>query len=331
MEITIPYYEDVSRISNSSISLFKDSPRRLRNYLDGKESFKSTSSMELGTLIHSYVLEKDKFKDEYVVLTFETPSSSQQKQFCLDYISDTSNKAVLKAATAFKNNYSTKGQSEENIAAKGLEMALKLKQYIKFLRLQESGAKKPITWPQLSAAKQLEASIKLHKKANWLLYKSSEDPDLVTQSEMHINWDISINGIKIELKSLIDRFIVDHKNKHVILCDLKTTSSIKDFRKSFDLYDYGRQLSFYWMALYWYFENVLKLDIEEYTHETVIVAVEPSSAMVKVFEIPDSLILEKLTELKHILTEICWHMNENLWEFNKSYYDGDGSEPLPPN
>lgn len=285
--------------------------------------------MENGTMVHSFVLEKDKFKDEYVILTFEIPTSQQQKQFCLDYISSTSNKPILKASEAFEKNYSTTGQSSKNIATKGLEMALKLKQYIKFLRLQESGSKKPITWPKMNMLKQIEYNIKLHKKANWLLYKSSEDSDLVTSSELHLNWDITIEGNKLLLKSLIDRFIVDHNKKHVILCDLKTTSSIKDFKHSFDTYDYGRQLSFYWMAISWYFENVLEIDISKYTHETFIVAVENGSCAVKVFDIPDLILTNKLAEIERIMTEINWHSKCGLWDFTKDYYEGDGSEPLP--
>lgn len=329
MKIEIPYYDDNSRISNSSIGLFLSSPKRLKKYLDGENEFASTASMKKGTMVHNYILEKSNFFDNYKILEFEVPSSQQQKQFCADYISSKENKPILRAFEAFKKNYSTTGQSDKNIAAKGLEMALKLKKYIKFLRMQESGSNVlPISWSDLTMLKQNESAIKLHKKANWLIYKSSDDSNIEANSEFHINWEINIDGIKIPLKSLIDRIIINHEAKHITLCDLKTTASIKDFKHSFSLYDYGRQLAFYWMAIYWYFRNELNIDIEEYTHDTFIVAINAESSEVKVFEIPDDVLNEKIEELRQILANIKWHIENGLWDYSKEYYNGDGSELL---
>ena len=49
MTITIPYYEDMSRVSNSYIGYFKKSPKLFRDSLDGK--IKSDPTKNIGHTI----------------------------------------------------------------------------------------------------------------------------------------------------------------------------------------------------------------------------------------------------------------------------------------
>ena len=87
-------------------------------------------------------------------------------------------------------------------------------------------------------------------------------------------------------------------------------------------------MSFYWSAIYWYFENELKINIHDYSHETYIVAIQNTDGAVRVFDVPDSIIESKLDTIKQIITDIDWHNSNNLWDFTKEYYEGDGSESL---
>ncbi len=329
MEIKISYYDDNSRLSNSALGWFLNSPRYYRDRLDGKIKSETTPAMENGTMTHMYLLEPTEFNKNYKILDFQTPTSAQQKQFCLDYVNSKAEKAILKASEAFKLNYSTTGRKEEESAAKGLEMALKLKSYIKWLRSNENGIK-TMTWAKLNALKNIKDNVRLHKKANELLFKTENSPEIISHNEFHINWEMTVKpGTKIDCKSLIDRLIIDHENKKVTLCDIKTTMSLAEFGKSFSGYDYGRQMAFYWGAIYWYFENELKLNIHDYTHETVIIAIQNSDGAVKVFNVPDSIIESKITQIKQIVTEIDWHNTNNQWDYTREYYEGDGVESLP--
>lgn len=328
MEITIPYYEDNSRLSNSALGWFLISPKYYKDKLDRKIPNEQTSAMENGSMVHMYLLQPKEFNDSYKILDFQIPTSSQQKQFCLDYINSTAEKPILKASEAFKMNYSTTGKKEEESAAKGLEMALKLKSYIKWLRSNNDGVK-TISWAKLNTLKKIKDNVRLHKKANELLYKIENSPGVVTHNEFHINWEMTVKpGTKIDCKSLIDRLIIDHENKSITLCDIKTTVSLSEFDKSFIEYDYGRQMAFYWGAIYWYFENELKIDIKEYSHTTLIIAVSNIDGDVRVFEVPDSIIESKITQIKQIVTEINWHETNNLWDYTREYYEGDGVESL---
>lgn len=333
MDILIPYYEDNSRISNSSLGWFLQSPRYFRDRLDGKVEEKPTSAMENGTMVHMYLLQPEEFKKTYKVLSFQTPTSQQQKKFCEDYIASTKNRPILKALEAFKNNYSTTGRSEEDNGKKGLEMALKLKHYIKFLRENKNGTK-VISWAELETLKKIKENVLLHKTARELLLNNPNSANFKAENEFHINWEWitykdAFTEDKLLCKSLIDRIVIDHDNKVIKLIDIKTTVSVANFSNSFKEYDYGRQMSFYWFAIRWYLEVDQKIDLSDYTAETYIVAIQNNrGGECRVYRVGESILVEKAKEIKNILSEIDWHKKENLWDFSKEYYQGDGTESL---
>ena len=329
MEIKIPYYEDNTRLNNSALGWFLISPSYFKRKIDGTVDSESTKAMDNGTMIHEYLLQPHEFWKDYQILDFVKPSTPQQKQFCDLYIASTANKAKIKAIEAFKGAYSTSGKSEEKIATESLEMALKLKSYIKYLRLQNS--KTLVSWAGYNALKLIKENVILHKKANELLFNNTPSSDCIINNEFHINWVFpkEYYNIKIDCKSLLDRLIIDHENKKITLVDIKTTSSIKDFSDSVIKYDYYRQMSFYWYAIVWYFKEELKLDIEEYKQETYIVAIQTNDNYeVKVFKLQDEKIVEKIQIIADIISDICWHHSTNNWDYSRDYYEGDGSEIL---
>lgn len=334
MEIKIPYYDDNTRISNSALGWFLKSPRYYKSMLNGEIEKKSTGAMENGTMTHMYLLQPDEFKATYRILNVETPTSAQQKQFCKDYIDSKADKPILKAAEAFKANYSTNGKADDEIARRGLEMALKLKPYIKWLRSNNTGIK-IISWSDLNSLKVTKENVILHKKANELLYNIERSPGIISFNEFHINWVYDLiddkHSVGLDCKSLIDKLIIDTINKKIILCDIKTTAStVKDkFRESFDTYDYGRQMAFYWMAIEWFFENILEEDFNLYSRETYIVAVQNNGDYnCKVYSVKDEIIVNKKEQIKTIFSDIWWHTRANAWEYTKEYYEGDGTEQL---
>ena len=66
MDISIPYYEDNTRISNSNIGWFlKKGPRYLKDMLDGKIEGLKASFLDKGTMIHEYILQPEEFWNDY--------------------------------------------------------------------------------------------------------------------------------------------------------------------------------------------------------------------------------------------------------------------------
>ena len=328
MKIEIEYYSDRSRVNHSLIKAFEESPRLAKDIMDGKVDNKPSAAMKNGTMVHMYLLQHAEFKKKYKILDFAVPTSAQQKKFCEDYVKSKAATAILKATEALKANYVTTSKNEEETAAKALEMALKLKPYIKWLKASNAD-EETITWAKLNALKLTKEQLQLHKKANELLFKNDSSPGVITHNEFHINWEIEVRkGSIIPCKSLIDRLIIDHDAKKVTLIDLKTTVSVSKFKDSFKEYSYGTQMAYYWMAIYWYFKNELKLDIEEYEHSTYIVAIQNDGATCKVFEVDDETIITNIDKLTHIITQMDWHFSNNLWDYSREYYEGDGAELL---
>lgn len=59
MDLSIPYYEDMTRISNSNLGVFiKKGPKYLKDTLDGTAEGLKASYLDKGTMIHMYILQQ---------------------------------------------------------------------------------------------------------------------------------------------------------------------------------------------------------------------------------------------------------------------------------
>lgn len=341
MNITIPYYEDKSRISNSDIGVFlKYGANYLHKYLNGEIDGLKGSFIDKGTMIHMYLLQPEKFWDEYILIDFKKPTSKQQKQFAELYANSVEIEPDKKAINTFEYVYPTRciGLSDDKRLSKALDMIDKVKDYINYLKTATN--KKTISGSDLAMLKQIQQNIENHKLAKMLIkdpeYTKLTNDDIESHNEFHINWEYKLisNGNKIPCKSLIDRCIFDPYNKVVTLIDLKTTSNIYDFQDSISKYDYCRQLEYYKEAIIWFLSN--EKGISEYKYLTewkikiYIIAIESNNNHeIKVFEFTNSQINNRSYDIKNAIEEIDWHITNNLWEHSKTYYEGDGSETLP--
>ena len=108
MQINTPYYEDLTRINNSSIGIFlSKGPRALKDTMDGKGEILNTPQLERGTMIHEYILQPDEFWKDYTILDYEVPKVKQQKDFCEAYVASlelTEDDKRLKAYRSAYNN-----------------------------------------------------------------------------------------------------------------------------------------------------------------------------------------------------------------------------------
>ena len=330
MDISIPYYEDLTRISNSNIGWFlKKGPRYLKEMLDGKEGLKA-SFLDKGTMIHEYILQPEEFWKDYIILDFAVPKVKQQKDLLEFYSSArlvdpfaSEDDILLMSYEAAYNN--TKSKEKKIQGAK--ELVELYQNYIEYFRNKDS--KKVISFADLNMLKAIKKNMEDHKKANELLFKYPETFEV--HNEFHINWEYPNASTLGDLpcKSLLDRVMIDHTNKKIILVDIKTTADVYNFKHSIEEFDYCRQLAYYWLAIHWYFKNELKLNIEEYEYETYIVAVQSHDGYeVRVFKFNSKAIEERLVTIDYAIKRIAWHKNNDLWDHMKEYYDEDGAELL---
>ena len=331
MEITKPYYEDTSRISNSNIGWFLNKgPEYLRRRLDGDIPDTKAKYLEKGTMIHMYLLQPEDFWQNYIVAAdFTVPKSAQQIAFANDFVNSLELEPDLKLVTAYKNNYSTTNKSDDKVLSEATKMAEGMTNYLEYLKLNKDSTKTIITWAEMDMLKRIHENVKKHKAANRLLLESPNTTE--AYNEFHINWVFpkTYNEINIECKSLLDRVLFDHVEKRITLIDVKTTMDVNDFATSIEKYDYNRQLSYYWFAIHWYMKNELELNIDEYTFESYIVAIQSGDGyQVRTFKIEPKKIENRIDTIANTLSEISWHMKNNLWEQRREYYENDGVEVI---
>ena len=340
MDISTPYYEDLTRISNSNIGWFlQKGPAYLHKMLTDPPPEEKNPVLERGTMIHEYLLQPEEFQKDYVIWDKSRPSSAQQEKFCQAYASSLEiepNKAVLEA---YKAAYSTKGKTEETMLSEGSKIASTLKDYIDYLK---SGDQRIMIGPyDYQMLKKIRNNIEAHKLA-WKLLWPLEDsigPKILTDDgpvdaikayhEFHINWDYE--G-KIKCKSLLDSLTLDFKNKKATIMDLKTTAKLWHFEESIEMYDYLRQLDYYSMAVRWYLVSecdVTEDEIFEWTFEYYIIGIDTTgSNEIRVFKIEQKDVSSRDETILTALDRIAWHQMNNKWDHSIEYYEGDGSETL---
>lgn len=323
MKIDIPYYEDNTRISNSSIGWFlRKGPKYLRDMLDGKEEGLKLPQLERGTMIHEYVLQPDEFWKDYVILEYEVPKVKQQKDFCIAYANSLELVEDTKLLEAYRSSYSNT-KSSEIALNEARELSKKYEKYIEALQ-SEKDNKKPISFADLDMLKKIKSNLEEHQAANKLLFDIPKTYDC--HNEFHINWEWN----NIPCKSLLDRVMFDHVNKKVILIDLKTTSDVYNFKHSVEEFDYYRQLAFYLCAITWYFIEELNLNPDDYDLECYIIAIQTNGNYeVRVFNmLNEEELLNRKTLIADTLKEISYHISSGNWEHTRRYYENDGVEEL---
>lgn len=330
MDISIPYYEDFTRISNSNIGWFLNKgPAYLHKKLSGQLEDETSPSMTKGTMIHEYLLQPEEFQKDYVVWDKSRPSSVNEEKFCqalADSLEIEPNKSLL---SAYKAAYSTSGKSDDKILSEATKKASTLKEYIEFLKSRDQ--REMITPYSVTQLMKIKENISNHKAACKLLLPADNKNVF---HEFHINWEyISSKYNDIEFtcpcKSLLDSVTFDYDNKKVILMDLKTTSHLHNFADAVNTYDYTRQLYFYTKALKWYITNELHENGETWRFEWYIIAIDSLTSDIRVFTFSYKQVYgENVEKVRNAIRDIVWHKCNDLWEHSRAYYEGNGIETL---
>lgn len=333
MDISIPYYEDKTRISNSNIGWFLNKgPAYLHKMLTEDVPEDKNPVLERGTMIHEYILQPEEFQKDYVVWDKSRPTSAQQEKFCQALAFSTEiepNRAIL---DAYKQAYSTAGKSDDKMLSEGLKIASTLKDYIDFLKAND-GRIMISPW-DVKMLEKIKQNIQSHKlaysiiEASRVLRDYKDNVVFENHHEFHINWEF-YGEMPIACKSLLDGLTLDFKNKKVIIYDLKTTAKLWHFEDSIEQYDYCRQLMYYTMAAGWYLKYECGEDLEYWSYEWYIIGIDTTgSNEIRVFKFTKDQIFPHADTIEHALEHIAWHQANNKWEHSREYYEGDGSESL---
>jgi hypothetical protein len=319
----------------SSLEKINISPRYFKDYIDGKIEEETKDYFELGTALHMYLLERDKFRQTYVFLDFTKPKGEKQKQFCEELLKlkTNDNKLVDIAESAYKTVYVVSGKSDQKIRESALQTLKTLDNYLNY-RLAEKEKKSILNFSTFKYIKEAAKQVEKHQLGNKLIFKND---NLEWFNEQQIYWEypnIEINREKLVISSTLDRFTIDHENKVIQLIDVKTTSSLSGFQEKFLTFKYHRQLAAYWHALMYYItHNINKKELLDYKFETYIVAVQSMSKFgapvpieCRVFPISEQTLNEGWQSLEKIMNKIAWHIVNDKWDYTKDYYENKGLE-----
>lgn len=319
-------YLQIKRASAHLLKIFKNSVKDYIYRLNNPEQ-ESKKYFELGKQVHMSLLEPEKFKETYHLSTFDqnlTPATEQQKAFCTLVAANES------SLEAFAKTYKTERKSPKKIEEEANALIERFQPYINYLKELNTGK---IVLPKSLADKLNEAkdTILNHKVAKPLLEIAPiEFANDTTKyfNELEILWEFKGKYGIVECKSKPDRVIVDIKNKVVKLIDLKTTSTLLNFKDTITDYGYDIQLSFYWLAVtYWFLKQFPDEKIENYKQETYIVALKTAGVSeCKVYSFSTDFLNKAVDETTELINELSWHVTSDKWDFSRNYYEGDGVE-----
>ncbi|HSH51276.1 MAG TPA: PD-(D/E)XK nuclease-like domain-containing protein [Bacteroidales bacterium] len=314
-------YDTTVAISNSSLNLYQQSPRKFIKYYNGEREESDNYFFIYGSAIHCYILEQEEFKKRYKFYDFILPNSPNKKQFINTYV-NSKKKETDKLIEAYKASYVT-NSSDEDILKKAKALKEEFKSYFKYLKYTEKGI---ICLPKNMETlfKSIKKELTNNEKANELLFTEELDfKNIYIYNELPVYWDMKKEDRKYPMKALIDRLMVDKDKKIIKIIDLKTTKNINKFKDSFFEFNYDRQLAFYSLAASEFVKKTFpEENIDNYEIEFYIVAVdkntEPES---KVYFVKYETIFKALEEIISLLNDIHWHFTHNKWEYTVEQYE----------
>lgn len=325
-EVSISYYDDNSRINNSAIIRFLDrGPSYFIKYIRGELPKENSQSMLMGSVIHKYILEKSDFYNTYMLDNAQNkPKSNEQKKFIDNVMNNTEDEHLIKV---YRDIYSVDKQSDDVVLKKALKLLEELSEYKQ--QLENSSNKTIISYSFLERCKTIEENIKLHKKAKEIVYFESDE--WYSANEFHINWNYEAEYGLIECKSLLDRVRIKKDKSEIQIIDLKTTGNPFKFNKSFTEYRYDNQFCYYTESIKWYVKNIMNWSDEDINNTKITVYIVAIGTMndIVVYSFDSEHFKDNYNNvLKPTMDEISWHYNNDLWDYDRLYYESDGSIPF---
>jgi hypothetical protein len=318
MKITENPYYSSDRISNSKLSLINPeqggSPALYRAVNAGEMEKKEHLSLERGKLVHLFLLEPAGF----IVADVEKPSPAIQAVIDDMYRNGDSSKGFTESElllAASRTGFQSRWGDEARL--KQLDTKQN-KEYFNFLidskeYLFLSSNDKKIVESALS-------SVSKHPYAN-LLINGNEWDGYECYNELAVESQCTVTGFG--LKGLLDRVMIDHMNKKIIIPDLKTTSKAVDsFTLSYVNYRYYRQHAFYGYLIEtsdMFGELVKKGYRTEY--KSVVVNINPNGLFeTRVFDIHPDFIQMGRSEYTSLLERIGF-AEVFGWEYPKEHWE----------
>lgn len=327
-------YFKIKRVSNSSLSYINPdqdgSANKYKQYIDGVLPRESSASLELGDLVHKYMLEPENFN----VLEMNKPSESIVS--IVDYVIESVHQDNLDSSGGDLSKFDAMitegadmikyGQNwkDATIVNKVVTMG---QEYFKFVLTSKD--KQIIDTSTAYRLQECVISLQAHKGAQKLL-NDNDDKAVKAFNELSINWEKEIDGYTHKCKSKIDRLIINTEKKTFTVVDLKTLSKhISKYPKSFSYWHTGRQVAFYEdAAKAWLNENGY-INYKPSKNHYIVAVMTTDPYLTRVFSVAHEHIFAGRTEYYSLLDRVRFHTESNDWVFEMEYQQGKLAWEIP--
>jgi hypothetical protein len=297
-------YKLNSGINNSILGYLNLSPRLFQAMKNKEIEQESKRYFDLGDLIHTKILRPELIFEKFYILRGESPSSANQKKFC-ELVAKGMNEVE-----AYSQSYVIKGKSEDTIKEAIVSLLTTYEDYIEYQKVKDK--KTLVNTDDFGIALEIYNVCSEHKLANNLLFLEYDTDECIAETPIYFKYK------DIECKALPDKLIINHESKSILLIDLKTTGkSVHSFKKSFDAFNYDRQLAFY--------REALRYKYPGYNIQSFIVAVNTTGIKeCVVYQISDKYLEQGIKKIDDLIDLYKYHLSVGF-DYPADYYKGNGS------
>mgnify|MGYP001163682898 FL=1 len=234
--------------SYSSLNRLKFSPSLFyKDYILKEREVRTDKHLIEGKLIHLLLLQPEEFDNNFALVPGKIPSDAVRR--VLNEIKDTADKEDLEdlepnIITALKHQNLYQSIKDDS---KRLSKILTddNKEYFKFLL--NSNGKDIIDQDIYKKCNDSVELIKENKSVMEALASNETDFELDdTESFVEKALSCKLQNYDFGLKGIIDKYIIDHKNKTIRIIDFKTTGkSVTEFAETVEFYNYWLQAAIY--------------------------------------------------------------------------------------
>ena len=262
------FYAEDFNFSYSSLNKIQFSPSLFyKDYILKEREIQTDKHLIEGKLIHCLLFEPNNLENKFNIVPGKSPSDNVRKvmkdmtlhtdEADLDKIED----FVILDSLKEMNLYQSLKTDEQRIAKIKVE---DFKPYWKFLNNSNVDV---IDIDTLEKCKRQVEILKSFKEVTILFgdqetqHTDFELDSVEVHCEKYLN--CSLKNFDFGLHGFIDYFKIDHENKKVIICDLKTTSkTISEFNDTIDFYNYWMQAAIYYKLVFEYLQQENKDNYE---------------------------------------------------------------------
>lgn len=336
MSLSEKEYRALEIDSYSSLSNFiKDRKAYAREYVfKDKIEKEEKSFLTIGSIVDCLTLTPEEFNDKFIINKNVSTPSGQMLEFthCLvnksityvngwEEILDLNDELITKC-------YNEVGFKRDNIDKVKERFESEGKEYYEYLL--KCRGKTVISNNDYELAVRISEGLKKSPVTGILINRSSDDRTTV-MNQLAVVFEYN----DYQLKSLMDKVVIDHDRKIIHLYDLKTAYNPEEFENNYYRFNYYIQASLYWIALRKWAKKNGYLDqgyVVEYMKFIVCDNTNYYSPLI--YETTEEHYVQAISGfyregkyykgLNQVISELKWHKRNNIWNISHNNFKEEG-------